>query len=44
MDQRDKSKKLIGSSIELQVKVKDVREGTMKKDLLAACFEQVKVN
>ena len=43
MDQREKSERFIGSR-ELQVKVKDVRKGIMKKDLLAACFEQVKVN
>ena len=44
MDQRVKSERFTGSSIELQVKEKDVRKGIMKKDLLAACFEQVKVN
>jgi hypothetical protein len=44
MDQRVKLEKLIGSRIELLVMVKDIRKGIMKKDLLAACFEQVKVN
>ena len=43
MDQRVKSEKLIGYRIELLVMVKDVKK-LMKKDLLAACFEQVKVN
>ena len=44
MDQRVKLEKLIRSRIELLVMVKDIRKGIMKKDLLAACFEQVKVN
>lgn len=44
MDQRVKLEKLIGSRTELLVMVKDIRKGIMKKDLLAACFEQVKVN
>ena len=44
MDQRVKLEKLIGSRIELLVMVKDIRKGIMKKDLLAACFEQVKIN
>ena len=44
MDQRVKSEELIGSKIELLVMVKDIRNRIMKKDLLAACFEQVKVN
>ena len=44
MDLRVKSKELIGSKIELLVMVKDIRKEIMKKDLLAACFEQVKVN
>ena len=44
MDQRVKLEKLTGFRIELLVMVKDIRKGIMKKDLLAACFEQVKVN
>ena len=44
MDQRVKLEKLIGSRTELLVMVKDIRKGIMKKDLLAACFEQVKIN